>query len=319
MRIELPSDGLEFGRTLASAFVKAGGVNLARAAFADPAARERVVLPILELSGVLEVDAREGLDELTAVASASRAAGSVALPYPLVGLLAAPVGMPGVLFVSRTALRAEHGDLAIGWTAVTADGSRATVVSSGGVDAAITSRFTTAVAVDSWAAGDLEPAVLVMLLDAWSILGSLETALSLTLEHSRLREQFGHRISDYQGIQFQLADAFVELSGLEVMCEQALHAYFSAGLDSLTDVLALRVSMLEAADRVLKVCHQVHAAVGFTDEHDLSWLSRYGQLVRRSPVGSSGTLAWLSAQIEATGFDSLFPVPGFRGSGVAHG
>jgi len=318
MRVELPGEGIEFGRGLAAALRKAGGVDLARAAHRDPGSRESVVLPILEGSGVLELDARDGLDELTAIAAACRAAGSVALPYPLAGRLAGALAdAPGVAVVSAEAPAADHADLMTGWTAITPEGSRAAIAGPAATRSAVSSRFAGGLVVGPWSAGDPAPAVLLMLLQGWSVLGSLDHALSLTIRHSRDRVQFGHPISEYQGIQFQLADAFVELSALEVTCEDALSAYAANAASAVVDVLALRVATLEAAQKVLGVCHQVHGAIGFTDEHDLSWLTRYGHLVRRSPLGASGTLALLTAEIERGGFRSLFPVPAY--SGAANG
>ena len=45
----------------------------------------------------------------------------------------------------------------------------------------------------------------------------------------------------------------------------------------MSDALALRMSAIEAAEIVFRVCHQLHGAVGFCDETTLSWLSRYSQ------------------------------------------
>jgi len=318
MRVELPAEGLEFGRGLAAALRKAGGVELAREAFSDPSVRTTVVQSILENSGALDLDAREGLDEVTAAAAACRAAGSVALPYPLAGRLAgAAADAVGVVFVSRSAPATDHADLTIGWTAVAPDGARAAVTGASATSLALSSRAAGGLEVGAWSAGSVAPATLLMLLQGWSVLGSLDSALALTLQYSRDRVQFGHSIADYQGIQFQLAAAFVELSALEVTCEDAVTSYAADADAALVDMIALRVATLEAAHKVLGICHQVHGAIGFTDEHDLSWLTRYGHLIRRSPLGTSGTLAWLTAEIDRSGFGSLFPVPAY--SAVAHG
>lgn len=51
--------------------------------------------------------------------------------------------------------------------------------------------------------------------------------------------------------------------------------------------------------------HQYHGAMGFTDEVDLSWLSRASQFVRRRPEGESATQELLAAKMTDHGFAAL--------------
>ena len=74
--------------------------------------------------------------------------------------------------------------------------------------------------------------------------------------------------------------------------EAAKHALWTTAtqrLEATDDALALRMAAIEAADVVFRVCHQLHGAVGFCDETQLSWLSRYSQPLRRLPFGLSAT------------------------------
>jgi alkylation response protein AidB-like acyl-CoA dehydrogenase len=101
------------------------------------------------------------------------------------------------------------------------------------------------------------------------------------------RQQFGQPLSGFQGVQFQLTEAEVERVGVEVL---AKHALWSGTRE---DALALRLAAVEAAEVVFRVCHQLHGAIGFCDETELSWLSRASQPLRREPMGRSATLAAL--------------------------
>ena len=89
-------------------------------------------------------------------------------------------------------------------------------------------------------------------------------------------------------MQFQLTDAEVERSGVEMLAKYALWSIQSGRPDAIDDALALRMAAIEAAETVFRVAHQLHGAIGFCDETTLSWLSRYSQPLRRLPFGLSG-------------------------------
>ncbi len=128
--------------------------------------------------------------------------------------------------------------------------------------------------------------------------------MELTIAHVKLRRQFGQPLSGFQSVQFQLTDAEVERSGLEMLARYALSTV--AGPDALADAMALRLAALEAAEVVFRVTHQLHGAVGFCDETVLSWLSRYSQPLRRLPLGLSATRAQLTDLLGTRGLTGLY-------------
>jgi 3-oxo-4-pregnene-20-carboxyl-CoA dehydrogenase alpha subunit len=132
----------------------------------------------------------------------------------------------------------------------------------------------------------------------------LDRAIELTVSHVRLRKQFGQPLSSFQGVQFQLTDAEVERSGLDILAKYALWSLGSD--DELNDALALRLAAIEAAETVFRVCHQLHGAIGFCDETTLSWLSRYSQPLRRLPLGLSATRDHLTRRLGRRGLTGLF-------------
>ncbi len=156
---------------------------------------------------------------------------------------------------------------------MTLDGRRSAVVGHGVTGPAFVAELELA-ETDRDGAGDV---ALGLVLPCWTLLGMLDRAVELTIAHVSLRKQFGQTLSSFQGVQFQLTDAEVERSGLEILAKYALWSVGNGRPEALDDALALRMSAIEAAEVVFRVCHQLHGAVGFCDETTLSWLSRYSQ------------------------------------------
>lgn len=312
MRAALPADSRNFGDVVANALSTAGGVDLARAVYADPAAGDSLA-ELLAGLGAFDIDVRDGFVELAAAAMACRAAGSHATPYPLAERLCGPVvDAPGLVFVDRNDPIADHGDLMIGWPAMTRDGTAGRVVAVAADRAAVIDPFARRVTVEGWSPADTFALSYLLLLTSFEVLGSLQSAARLAVQHSRHREQFGAPISKFQVVEFHVADVSVEVMGLEELAIETLRraAQAPGAPDRLADAVGLYCVAQEAAEVVLRTTHQIHGAVGFCDEHDLSWLSRYGQSLRRGAVGRSAALAWLAETIDEHGFDSLFPVAG---------
>jgi hypothetical protein len=154
--------------------------------------------------------------------------------------------------------------------------------------------------------GTMPPDALGLVLPCWTLLGMLDRAIDLTLEHVKSRQQFGQPLSQFQGVQFQLTDAEVERSGLDVLAKYALWSVQAGLPEAADDALALRMAALEAAEVVFRVAHQLHGAMGFCDESPLSWLSRSSQPLRRKPLGLSATRALLARRIGRRGLTGLF-------------
>jgi alkylation response protein AidB-like acyl-CoA dehydrogenase len=134
----------------------------------------------------------------------------------------------------------------------------------------------------------------------------LDRAIDLTIAHVSLRKQFGQTLSSFQGVQFQLTDAEVERTGVDILAKYALWSVGTGQPGALNDALSLRLAAIEAAEVVFRVCHQLHGAVGFCDETTLSWLSRYSQPLRRLPLGLSATRDELTRNVGRTGLTGLF-------------
>lgn len=298
MNLELSDDAAEYGRQALRAFEAAGGDALIQQAEAKPADRDALVAPVLAELGAFDLDVRTDPESTEAAAALCRSAGYWALPYPMAERLSRPndLDADGLIVVSDTAPAGVVAGLTNRWVAVTLDGARSTATPTAATGPAFTAALELA-AVDADGAADV---ALGLVLPCWTLLGMLDRAIELTIAHVTLRKQFGQPLSAFQGVQFQLTDAEVERSGLEVL---AKHALWSLQTD---DALALRLAAIEAAEVVFRVCHQLHGAVGFCDETTLSWLSRYSQPLRRLPFGLSATRDELTRRLGRRGLPGLF-------------
>lgn len=304
MVLDLSDDAKEYGREALRAFEAAGGDQLVQQAEAKPETRESAVGPILAGLGAWELDARSDADGLEAAAALCRSAGYWALPYPVAERLAVPADLDadGLLVVARNRPAGPVVGLETRWTAVTLDGTRSTVTGHGPAGPGFVAELETT-HVDDNGVADI---ALGLVLPCWTLLGMLDRAIELTVAHVKLRKQFGQTLSSFQGVQFQLTDAEVERSGLDILAKYALWSIATARPEALHDALALRMSALEAAEVVFRVCHQLHGAVGFCDETTLSWLSRYSQPLRRLPLGLSATRDTLTRRAGRNGLTGLY-------------
>jgi hypothetical protein len=304
MILDLSDDAKEYGRQALRAFEAAGGDELVQRAEAKPDIRESLVGPVLAELGAWELEPRTDADGLEAAAALCRSAGYWAVPYPVAERLAAPTDLDvdGLIVVADRRASGAVAGLESRWAAVAMDGTRSKVTGVGAAGPAFVAELRLST-VDDAGAADI---ALGMVLPCWTLLGMLDRAIELTIAHVSLRKQFGQTLSAFQGVQFQLTDAEVERTGLDILAKYALWSIATAQPDALDDALALRMSALEAAEIVFRVCHQLHGAVGFCDETTLSWLSRYSQPVRRLPLGLSATRDLLTRRVGGDGLRGLF-------------
>jgi acyl-CoA dehydrogenase len=116
------------------------------------------------------------------------------------------------------------------------------------------------------------------LLRAVQIAGALERVLQLSVRHADDRRQFGQPLRRFQAIAQQLAELAGEVAAARAAAEAA------AEDPELWKIAAAKVRCGEAAGRAATIAHQVHGAIGFTDEHVLhhftlrlwSWRDEFG-------------------------------------------
>lgn len=113
---------------------------------------------------------------------------------------------------------------------------------------------------------------------AAQLLGLGETLLARSVDHVRQRRQFGRPIGEYQALKHALADVRIALDFARPLVHGAA-VEWDAGTRP-RDVSAAKVAASEAAYRAARTALQVHGAIGYTAEYDLSlWLLKVRALV----------------------------------------
>jgi len=304
----LPDEATEFAAAATKAFAALGGVDAARRAEDDPTTRTTEVAPALAALGIDDLDPRADADSLAAAAALCEAAGRVALPYPLPSVLLAPGDGRPMAVVPDGRARVNHGDLFGEWRVVTLDGRcRAAAATQGDRLATRLGPFVADLTPGDELGDAASDRDLHLALTGWQVLGTVDRAVELAVDHVSTRIQFGKPISAFQAVQFQLADCAVAVAGLRELACYTLWRLGAAPDRALADVLALRAHALDVARSVLRTCQQLHGAAGVCDEYDISVLTRHVQPALRLPWSAERTVTELAGVIARDGFDGLFP------------
>ncbi|MBO9698301.1 MAG: hypothetical protein J7499_19090 [Sphingopyxis sp.] len=139
--------------------------------------------------------------------------------------------------------------------------------------------------------------------------GAMGQALALSIEHVNMRQQFGRLLGKFQAVQQSLA-----VMACEVRAVEAAAAALAARLDAVGrdpsaadfEIAAAKLRANRAVGVVTAVAHQVHGAIGFTEEYDLHrvtiplmrWRGAHGndahwaQILGRQAAGLGGRGLW---------------------------
>lgn len=165
---------------------------------------------------------------------------------------------------------------------------------------------------------DVDPAAVtrrLALLRAVMTTAAARRALSLTVRYANEREQFGRTIGKFQAVQQHVA----RLAGEADLAEQMVAIAVQDEAVTPHLVAAAKVASGSAADVAFEVAHQVHGAVGFTQEHALG-LCTMRLLAWRDEHGSDDSWArWLGEAAIKAGGEEVWPLltsaPGTAGPG----
>jgi alkylation response protein AidB-like acyl-CoA dehydrogenase len=126
------------------------------------------------------------------------------------------------------------------------------------------------------------------------LLGAGRALLEASVRHASVRAQFGRPVGAFQAVKHRLADVAIGLEFARPLLDAAAEALADAGPASTgpastgtagtgtagRDVSAAKVACADAAYRAARAALQVHGAIGYTAEHDLSlWLAKVRALV----------------------------------------
>uniref|UniRef100_A0AAU3H3T1 Acyl-CoA/acyl-ACP dehydrogenase n=1 Tax=Streptomyces sp. NBC_01401 TaxID=2903854 RepID=A0AAU3H3T1_9ACTN len=113
------------------------------------------------------------------------------------------------------------------------------------------------------------------LVTAAQALGVGRALLERTVEYVTGRTQFGVPIGSFQAVKHRLADTLVALEFAEPLVHGAALALAAGDEGAGRDIAAAKVTAGEAAYGAARTALQLHGAVGYTDELDLSlWIRK---------------------------------------------
>lgn len=117
-------------------------------------------------------------------------------------------------------------------------------------------------------------------LNASICLGLAEGAFSEALNYTKTREQFGKPIADFQGIQWMLADMYVDIEASKTLLYRAaINA--GTGFPDKIEASVAKLHTNEMAIRVTNQALQLHGGYGYTKEYPVERMvrgARFGAL-----------------------------------------
>ncbi|MEB8386493.1 acyl-CoA/acyl-ACP dehydrogenase [Rhodobacteraceae bacterium KMM 6894] len=117
------------------------------------------------------------------------------------------------------------------------------------------------------------------------MIGSAEAAYEMALAYAKERKQFNRHLSDFQGIQWMLADMRIKLDAAALLTWRAAASASKTGLPSPTETSIAKVFTAKAAKEVCDDAIQILGANGYTKEYPL--VHRYAEVRGGSIYGGT--------------------------------
>jgi acyl-CoA dehydrogenase len=134
--------------------------------------------------------------------------------------------------------------------------------------------------------------------------GALDRVLQMTTEYANGRIQFGKPIGRYQAVQHLLAVLATQVAASGAAADIAAASFQEA---SMLAIASAKLRVGEAAGICAAIAHQVHGAMGYTNEHRLNLFSKR-LWSWRDEFGSEAAWArYLGRYAIAAGADALWP------------
>lgn len=122
------------------------------------------------------------------------------------------------------------------------------------------------------------------LVRALTMAGALRALVEMTLGHVTERVQFGRTLAGFQVVQHSLARLASEAAAASAAAQLAADAFVAGSPHLGIAIAAARARISDAAGIAIGIAHQLHGAIGFTEEHRLhrftsalwSWRDEFG-------------------------------------------
>lgn len=147
------------------------------------------------------------------------------------------------------------------------------------------------------------------MLRSMQMAGAMQRSLELGLQYAGERVQFGKSINRFAPVQDMLVEAAAETAASIAAAGLAVeHWRLDPSDDSLFCIAAAKARSGEAAGKVSALIHQVHGAIGFTQEHVLHQYTRRLWAWRDDFGSESFWSQWLGERVCAAPGGELWPL-----------
>lgn len=138
--------------------------------------------------------------------------------------------------------------------------------------------------------------------------GALDAALALAIDYTGQREQFGRQLSKFQAVQQSIALLAMEAAAVNCAAQGAAAALdrFGYGGEASFEIGAAKLRANMAIRTGSAIAHQVHGAIGFTQDYPLHELTRRMMGWRSEAGNDAFWSARLGAQALAWGGAGLW-------------
>lgn len=150
---------------------------------------------------------------------------------------------------------------------------------------------------------------------AQQMAGALETMLAISVRYSTERIAFEKQIAKFQAVQHNLARLGGETAAAVAAACSAADAVTAGNLDDdagILEIAAAKIRCSEAVERGSAIAHQVHGAIGYTDEHVLHRLTLRALSWRDDFDNESYWSVRLGEFVASRGADELWPLVASR-------
>ena len=135
------------------------------------------------------------------------------------------------------------------------------------------------------------------------VVGAVGYALSLAVEHSERREQFGAPLRAHQHLEYRLADVLVELEVLRAAVHEVARQVMTEPLNRrlVARVAAVKVHAARQAERLVSECMQIFGGAGYlTQETPLGQLWQDVRLARIGGGTDEMMLALVAGELQGS-------------------
>ncbi|MEQ8495622.1 MAG: acyl-CoA dehydrogenase family protein [Gammaproteobacteria bacterium] len=145
------------------------------------------------------------------------------------------------------------------------------------------------------------------------IAGGGVTCLDLAVQYAGEREQFGRPLAAFQAIQHYLADLAGVVASVDSITMAACEAYDVRGMSGAArnarfEIAAAKCRASEAVEKLTRLSHQVHGAIGFTYEYGLHFTTRRLWAWRAEFGGAGEWGEYLGRLACEAGGDGIWPL-----------